>query len=45
MSVRSGGWHPDVRDEGVLPEGDAVGATEYTYEAMKARVDEATKLG
>lgn len=30
---------------GVLSEGDAVGATEYTYEEMKAIVDEATKLG
>jgi imidazolonepropionase-like amidohydrolase len=30
---------------GVLSEGDAVGATQYTYEEMKAMVDEATKLG
>ena len=30
---------------GVLSEGDAVGATQYTYEEMKAIVDEATKLG
>ena len=30
---------------GVLSEGDAVGATQYTYEEMKALVDEATKLG
>ncbi|HEY4954079.1 MAG TPA: amidohydrolase family protein [Gemmatimonadaceae bacterium] len=30
---------------GVLSEGDAVGATQYTYEEMKAGVDEATKLG
>jgi imidazolonepropionase-like amidohydrolase len=29
---------------GVLSEGDAVGATQYTYEEMKAMVDEATKL-
>lgn len=29
---------------GVLSEGDAVGATQYTYEEMKAVVDEATKL-
>jgi imidazolonepropionase-like amidohydrolase len=29
---------------GVLSEGDAVGATQYTYEEMKAIVDEATKL-
>ena len=29
---------------GVLSEGDAVGATQYTYEEMKALVDEATKL-
>jgi imidazolonepropionase-like amidohydrolase len=30
---------------GVLSEGDAIGATQYTYEEMKAIVDEATKLG
>lgn len=30
---------------GVLSEGDAVGATQYTYEEIKAIVDEATKLG
>ncbi len=30
---------------GVLSEGDAVGATQYTFEEMKAIVDEATKLG
>ena len=30
---------------GVLSEGDAVGATQYTYEEMKALVDEASKLG
>ncbi|MCM3904724.1 MAG: amidohydrolase family protein [Pyrinomonadaceae bacterium] len=29
---------------GVLSEGDAVGATQYNYEEMKALVDEATKL-
>jgi imidazolonepropionase-like amidohydrolase len=29
---------------GVLSEGDAVGATQYTYEEMKAIVDEARKL-
>jgi imidazolonepropionase-like amidohydrolase len=29
---------------GVLSEGDAVGATQYTYEEMKAMVDEAHKL-
>jgi imidazolonepropionase-like amidohydrolase len=29
---------------GVLSEGDAVGATQYTYEEMKALVDEARKL-
>lgn len=29
---------------GVLSEGDAVGATQYTYEEMKALVDEAAKL-
>lgn len=29
---------------GVLSEGDAVGATQYTYEEMKALVDEAQKL-
>jgi imidazolonepropionase-like amidohydrolase len=29
---------------GVLSEGDAVGATQYTYEEMKVLVDEATKL-
>lgn len=29
---------------GVLSEGDAVGATQYTYEEMKALVDEATRL-
>ncbi len=29
---------------GVLSEGDAVGTTQYTYEEMKAIVDEATKL-
>lgn len=29
---------------GVLSEGDAVGATQYTFEEMKAIVDEATKL-
>jgi imidazolonepropionase-like amidohydrolase len=29
---------------GVLSEGDAVGVTQYTYEEMKALVDEATKL-
>ena len=28
----------------MLSEGDAVGATQYTYEEMKAIVDEATKL-
>ena len=27
-----------------MSEGDAVGATQYTYEEMKALVDEATKL-
>ncbi|HUQ99885.1 MAG TPA: amidohydrolase family protein [Gemmatimonadaceae bacterium] len=30
---------------GVLSEGDAVGATQYTFEEMKALVDEATQLG
>ncbi|GAC1415897.1 MAG: amidohydrolase family protein [Gemmatimonadaceae bacterium] len=30
---------------GVLSEGDAVGTTQYTFEEMKALVDEATKLG
>jgi imidazolonepropionase-like amidohydrolase len=30
---------------GVLSEGDAVGATQYTLEEMRALVDEATKLG
>ncbi|MBA3712193.1 MAG: amidohydrolase family protein [Pyrinomonadaceae bacterium] len=30
---------------GVLSEGDAVGATEYTFEELKALVDEASKLG
>jgi imidazolonepropionase-like amidohydrolase len=30
---------------GVLSEGDAVGATQYSYEEAKALVDEATKLG
>jgi imidazolonepropionase-like amidohydrolase len=30
---------------GVLSEGDAVGATQLTYEEIKAIVDEATKLG
>jgi imidazolonepropionase-like amidohydrolase len=30
---------------GVLSEGDAVGASQYTYEELKAMVDEATKLG
>lgn len=30
---------------GVLSEGDAVGATQFTYEEMKAIVDEATRLG
>lgn len=30
---------------GVLSEGDAVGVTQYTYEEIKAAVDEATKLG
>ncbi len=30
---------------GVLSEGDAVGALQYTYEELKAMVDEATKLG
>jgi len=30
---------------GVLSEGDAVGATQYTLDEMKAIVDEATKLG
>jgi imidazolonepropionase-like amidohydrolase len=30
---------------GVLSEGDAVGATQYTYEELKVMVDEATKLG
>jgi len=30
---------------GVLSEGDAVGATQYTYEEMKSLVDEATQLG
>ena len=30
---------------GVLSEGDAVGVTQYTYEEMKALVDEASKLG
>jgi imidazolonepropionase-like amidohydrolase len=30
---------------GVLSEGDAVGATQYTFDEMKALVDEATKLG
>src|SRR6476661_7446340 len=29
---------------GVLSEGDAVGTTQYTYDEMKAMVDEATKL-
>ena len=29
---------------GVLSEGDAVGATQYTFEELKAMVDEATKL-
>jgi imidazolonepropionase-like amidohydrolase len=29
---------------GVLSEGDAVGATQYSYDEMKAMVDEATKL-
>ncbi|HEV8169462.1 MAG TPA: amidohydrolase family protein [Pyrinomonadaceae bacterium] len=29
---------------GVLSEGDAVGATQYTYEELKAMVDEASKL-
>ena len=29
---------------GVLSEGDAVGATQYTFEELKALVDEATKL-
>lgn len=29
---------------GVLSQGDAVGATQYTYDEMKAIVDEATKL-
>lgn len=29
---------------GVLSEGDAVGTTQYSYEEMKAMVDEATKL-
>jgi len=29
---------------GVLSEGDAVGTTQYTYEELKAMVDEATKL-
>jgi imidazolonepropionase-like amidohydrolase len=29
---------------GVLSEGDAVGATQYTFEEMKAAVDEASKL-
>ena len=29
---------------GVLSEGDAVGATQYSFEEMKAMVDEATKL-
>jgi imidazolonepropionase-like amidohydrolase len=29
---------------GVLSEGDAVGATQYTYEELKVMVDEATKL-
>jgi imidazolonepropionase-like amidohydrolase len=29
---------------GVLSEGDAVGATQYTYEELKTMVDEATKL-
>ena len=29
---------------GVLSEGDAVGATQYTYEELKAMVDEAHKL-
>lgn len=29
---------------GVLSEGDAVGATQYTYEEMKAMVDEAAML-
>jgi imidazolonepropionase-like amidohydrolase len=29
---------------GVLSEGDAVGATQYTYEELKALVDEASKL-
>ena len=33
-----------VATGGVLSEGDAVGATQYTYEEMKAIVDEATKL-
>ena len=30
---------------GVLSEGDAVGASQYTYEELKAMVDEATRLG
>lgn len=30
---------------GVLSEGDAVGASQYTYEELKALVDEANKLG
>jgi imidazolonepropionase-like amidohydrolase len=30
---------------GVLSEGDAVGATQYSYEELKALVDEANKLG
>lgn len=30
---------------GVLSEGDAVGATQYSYDEMKALVDEATMLG
>src|SRR4029450_4303581 len=29
---------------GVLSEGDAVGTTQYSYDEMKAMVDEATKL-
>ncbi len=30
---------------GVLSEGDAVGTTEYTFEELKALIDEASKLG
>src|SRR5206468_6588886 len=30
---------------GVLSEGDAVGATQYSFEELKALVEEATKLG